>query len=91
MSKRTQIMHFAPCPNCDTKIRFQKLPLVGDLLDCFECREPLEVVSLFPIKLDWGYLDTVVDWEHDSTPADSSVWITHYDDDWNDLLEGILA
>lgn len=91
MSRLAQKLHFAQCPNCDTKIRFQKQPLIGDMLDCYECREPLEVVSLFPIKLDWSYLDTMVDWDHDSTLADSSIWVTDSFDDWDNLHEGILA
>ena len=90
MSRLAQKSHFAQCPACDTKLRFAKLPLPGDLLTCIECRESLEVISLFPIQLDWGYLDAEADWSEEIID-DGDAWVNGRFDDWNSLLEGVFA
>jgi hypothetical protein len=44
----------APCPACDTRIRFHKMPSNGELLRCPECMMLLEVINRPPVELDWA-------------------------------------
>ncbi len=53
------------CPECDTRIRFQVEPRLGQLVTCRECGEISEVVKLDPIKLDWAYADEEEQYRYD--------------------------
>ena len=52
----------AQCPLCAAEVTLEGNTEVGELLDCSECGEELEVISLSPAKLakapeeeeDWG-------------------------------------
>lgn len=52
----------ALCPECDGPIIFTRSPLNGEIKNCSDCSVELEVVNVFPIKLeiapeveeDWG-------------------------------------
>jgi lysine biosynthesis protein LysW len=48
------------CPGCGDSITFNDAA-VGDRVDCGECGEKLEVISLSPIDLDYAFEDE--DWQ----------------------------
>jgi lysine biosynthesis protein LysW len=50
----------AVCPGCGNSITFNDAA-VGDRVDCGECGEKLEVISLYPIDLDYAFEDG--DWQ----------------------------
>jgi lysine biosynthesis protein LysW len=45
-----------------TNIRFERQPVLHDLVTCPECGTELEVIKLSPLKLDWAYDDEDDDW-----------------------------
>jgi lysine biosynthesis protein LysW len=48
------------CPGCGSSIALSGAT-IGDRVDCRECGETLEVISLHPIDLDYAFDDE--DWE----------------------------
>lgn len=49
------------CPDCGAEVRFKKTPYMGQTVTCRQCDTLLEVVSRFPVALDWAE----VAWEDD--------------------------
>jgi lysine biosynthesis protein LysW len=45
----------ARCPECDSRIYFDRPPDIGQILACPECETSLEVIGANPVKLDWAY------------------------------------
>ena len=45
----------ARCPECDSRIYFDRRPDNGQIIVCPECESSLEVVNTNPIRLDWAY------------------------------------
>ncbi len=45
----------ARCPECDSRIYFQRTPDLGQLITCPECDSSLEVVNNSPLNLDWAF------------------------------------
>jgi len=45
----------ARCPECDSRIYFERRPDAGQIIVCPECETSLEVISVSPIRLDWAY------------------------------------
>lgn len=45
----------ARCPECDTRIYFNRMPDLGQILVCPECETSLEVIGTNPVRLDWAY------------------------------------
>jgi len=45
----------ARCPGCGHSINLREGVKVGELVECPECGEPLEVISLKPIELDYAF------------------------------------
>lgn len=43
------------CPECDTRISFNRPPDLGQILVCPECETSLEVIGTNPVRLDWAY------------------------------------
>lgn len=60
------------CPACDTRVRFEKAPKMGQFVTCPECENMLEVVRLSPIKLDWAFEEPFEDYDE-------------YEDDYGDI------
>lgn len=58
----------AECPGCEGNIALSKGVKLGERIDCPECGEKLEVISLRPLELDYAFDDE--DWE-DSGDEDS--------------------
>lgn len=54
MSPQTR-PHIARCPECDSRIYFDRSPDLGQILACPECDTSLEVISANPVRLDWAY------------------------------------
>lgn len=44
----------ARCPECDSRIYFERRPDTGEMISCPECDTLLEVISISPLKLDWA-------------------------------------
>ncbi len=65
------------CPGCGSSIALS-VAAVGDRIDCGECGEKLEVISLHPIDLDYAFEEE--DWENFEDEEDS-------DDDWDEDWE----
>lgn len=45
----------ARCPECDSRIYFEKRPDAGEIIICPECEASLEIIRTNPIRLDWAY------------------------------------
>jgi lysine biosynthesis protein LysW len=45
----------ARCPECDSRLYFDRPPDLGQILACPECETSLEVIGTNPIRLDWAY------------------------------------
>ncbi len=70
------------CPGCNTKIRFYDHVELGEFVSCEECGDELEVVQLYPLKLDWAYSDPL---EDDDQYVDADDFYFDDDDyDWGD-------
>lgn len=50
--KRRAVM--ARCPECHSRIYFNRMPEWGHRVVCRECDARLEVVELIPLELDWA-------------------------------------
>lgn len=44
----------ARCPECDSRIYFDRRPDAGEVIACPECDTLLEVISVSPLRLDWA-------------------------------------
>jgi len=44
----------ARCPECDSRIYFERRPDTGQMIVCPECETSLEVIGAYPIRLDWA-------------------------------------
>jgi lysine biosynthesis protein LysW len=55
MSPKSEKTVSARCPECDSRIYFEKTPDVGQTLSCPECGTSLEVVKATPLELDWVF------------------------------------
>lgn len=64
----------ARCPECDSRIYFEKTPDVGQMIACPECGTSLEVVESVPLKLDWAF-------EPEEVVNDYSDFDNEFDDD----------
>ena len=53
MSERTSVK-MVRCPECDRPIALGKNPKQGQFIECPECSEMLEVISLNPLELDYA-------------------------------------
>jgi len=42
------------CPDCGGDVRFKKTPYIGQIITCRQCNTMLEVISRFPVELDWA-------------------------------------
>lgn len=80
-------MFRALCPDCGEVVELQERTRVGDRVVCAECGVELEVISLYPLDLDyvleedWG--DEDESWEDDEELAE--VDKDDEDDDWDAL------
>ncbi len=45
---------FGHCPNCEERIKFKRLPNLGQVVFCRGCRQALQVFHRNPVKLDWA-------------------------------------
>ena len=45
-------MPWTYCPECDARILVPRSARMGDLLECPECNETLEVINLDPLELE---------------------------------------
>ena len=54
----------AECPACESIITVSNRLAVGARIECPECREQLEVISLSPPELDYACDDQ--DWDEES-------------------------
>ena len=45
----------ARCPECDSRIYFERRPDAGEIIVCPECEASLEIIRTNPIRLDWAY------------------------------------
>jgi len=63
------------CPNCDEMIQVNN-PRMGALINCSECGEELEVISVKPFEVDFPLDD---DWDDDWDYEDED-----WDDDWEE-------
>ncbi len=66
MAKSSDRVVVEYCPNCDTAIRFKRRPFRGQMVECPECGDILEVISESPLELDWAYGDDD-EWADDDT------------------------
>lgn len=57
------------CPDCGGEVRFKKTPYIGQVSTCRHCDTLVEVVSRFPIELDWADSQ----WEEDEDFDDYEV------------------
>lgn len=55
MAKPKAKVAIAECPECGTSIRFHKALRAGQIVNCPECDETLQVMSTNPLELDWAY------------------------------------
>jgi len=55
----------AECPGCGGAIPSGRRLEVGDLIECPECGEALEVISLKPLEFDYAFDDE--DWEEEDS------------------------
>lgn len=72
--KKSDESTVATCPSCDTKIRFEEPPHLGQTLDCPECGNTLEVVRRNPLELDWVF-------DSDDSDEDDDDFFNEDDDD----------
>lgn len=70
----------AKCPECNSTIRFDEPPGLGELITCPECETELEVVRKNPLKLDWAYEEEYEedDFEYDDLDDED----LDFDEDW---------
>lgn len=67
----------ARCPECDSRIYFERRPDAGEILPCPECETLLEVISATPLRLDWASEEPeelLSNWNEDA-------FFNDYDDD----------
>ena len=70
----------ARCPECDSRIYFERRPDIGEMISCPECDTLLEVISVAPLRLDWASEEPV---------GEASTWNDDFfgnddDDDFTD-------
>ena len=66
-------MLWAACPECETRVQLPRTARLGDQLECPECAERLEIISLHPLRLDYAYApeeDLEEDWEWEDDEED---------------------
>lgn len=63
----------AECPGCGHIVKLGSKVEVGERLDCPECGETLEVISLRPLELDYAF--------------DDEGWEGSEDEDWDEEWE----
>ena len=65
------------CPECGEPVEFQEDAKVGSRIVCTECGVELEVLSLYPLEIDYVLEDDWgEDWEEDH--------LDYEDDEWDD-------
>lgn len=88
MSPKSEKSISARCPECDSRIYFEKTPDMGQMLSCPECGTSLEVVKTRPLELDWAFEpeDVVNDYDDydDFDDYDDEDDDDYYDDDDDD-------
>jgi hypothetical protein len=47
----------AICPECDTKVYFERQPKIGERVLCRKCKSILAVIRLMPLELDWAFVE----------------------------------
>ncbi len=50
----TESKNIGICPECGAEVRLKKTPYVGQAITCRHCDSVLEVISRFPLELDWA-------------------------------------
>jgi lysine biosynthesis protein LysW len=73
-------MLVAECPECETKIRFAQAPQINETVNCHECGEVLQVISLSPLELDWAYDEEPEDWDEEDWEEEED-WEADEDDE----------
>jgi lysine biosynthesis protein LysW len=72
MSERTGVK-MARCPECDSRIALGTNPKQGQFIECPECSEMLEVISLNPLELDYALggedWEELEEWEEEEEEA----------------------
>ena len=74
----------ARCPECDSRIYFERRPDAGEMLSCPECDTFLEVISVSPLRLDWASDEPVgalSAWSDEGFSGDRD---DNFDDDFDD-------
>ena len=55
--ERSNVTKNAKCPLCLEKVYIGSKMELGDRVNCPGCEAQLEIVSLFPLEIDWPYDD----------------------------------
>lgn len=74
----------ARCPECDSRIYFERRPDAGEMMSCPECDTLLEVISVSPLRLDWASEEPVgapSNWDDDFFGNDNDDFDDDFDDD----------
>jgi lysine biosynthesis protein LysW len=70
----------AECPECGEPVELRDNTEVGDHVVCIECNTELEVLSLFPLELDYVLEDEWEDdWDEDDVDDDEL-----YEEEWDE-------
>lgn len=56
-------MVMAVCPECGSEIDMGSHPCEGERIGCAECGAGLEVISVWPLELDWVYEQPDAEWK----------------------------
>jgi lysine biosynthesis protein LysW len=76
-------MLVADCPECETLVRFERMPKLGALIVCNACQMRLEVVDVEPIELDWITDAIEDDYDDEDMNGDYDPDIDDDDDDYD--------
>ena len=74
-------MRRVECPDCGEIVELRESIRVGHRVVCVECGVELEVLSLYPLEVDYVLED---DWEED---WDDDEWDDEYDEEEEDDLD----
>jgi lysine biosynthesis protein LysW len=77
----------ARCPECDSRIYFERRPDTGEMISCPECDTLLEVISVAPLRLDWASEEPVgaqTNWDDDFFGRDTDEDEIEDEDDFDD-------
>jgi lysine biosynthesis protein LysW len=71
----------AECPECGETVELRENARVGDRVVCVECNTELEILSLYPLELDYA-LDE--DWEEEWEEDELDDEDLYEDEEWDD-------